>query len=141
MKKNTLDSIKLVEHARTEVKIMYSINNNHIIKLYNHFEDEISLYLVLEFAEGGQLYQKLKSSFDRKFSEELASQYICQIGEGLKALHFNKIMHRDIKPENILLDKEGKMKIADFGWSHFLDHGKRTTFCGTLDYLAPEMLE
>ena len=50
-------------------------------------------------------------------------------------------MHRDIKPENILVDAKGTLKIADFGWSHFVNEQKRTTFCGTLDYLAPEMLE
>ena len=114
-----MDSAKLIEQAKTEVKIMYSLNNPHIIKLYNHFEDEISIYLVLEFAEEGQLYHKLQSSIDRKFSEETASKFIYEIGLGLQEIHKNKIMHRDIKPENILIGSNSIMKIADFGWSHF----------------------
>lgn len=71
----------------------------------------------------------------------MSTKYIHEICLGLQAIHQHKIMHRDIKPENILLDENNKMKIADFGWSHFVEHEKRTTFCGTLDYLAPEMLE
>jgi serine/threonine protein kinase len=67
IKKSALDSKKLLEHVRTEVKIMYSLNHPNIIKLYNHFEDEVSIFLVLEFAVKGQLYTLLRSQPDRKF--------------------------------------------------------------------------
>ena len=92
---------------------------------------------MLEYASEGQLYHKLKSTVDRKFPEELAASFIYQVSLGLKEIHRNKILHRDIKPENILIGSDNKMKIADFGWSHFEEGDKRTTFCGTLDYLAP----
>lgn len=65
---------------------------------------------------------------------------IKQIISAVKYLHENKIIHRDIKPENILLDKKGNVKLADFGWSNFSDK-PRKTYCGTVDYLAPEMID
>lgn len=68
IKKATLDSKKLLEHARTEVKIMYKLNHPNIIKLHNHFEDDISIFLVLEFAAKGQLFSVLKTQPDTKFS-------------------------------------------------------------------------
>ena len=68
-------------------------------------------------------------------------QYIKDLASVLEFLHGKGIIHRDIKPENILLDKAGRIKVADFGWSNFLKPNvPRTTFCGTLDYLPPEML-
>jgi len=64
-----------------------------------------------------------------------------QILSAVKYLHQNKIIHRDIKPENILLDKKGNVKLADFGWSNFAGDKPRKTYCGTVDYLAPEMID
>ena len=70
----------------------------------------------------------------------MAANYVRQVTLGIQEIHRQKIMHRDIKPENILITEDGSLKVADFGWSHFVDLETRTTFCGTLDYLAPEML-
>ena len=67
--------------------------------------------------------------------------FLYQILRGVKYLHSAKIIHRDIKPENLLLDMKGDLKIADFGWSVHAPTSRRATMCGTLDYLAPEMIE
>lgn len=74
--------------------------------------------------------------------EKTVAVYIKDLVHSLEYLHAKGIIHRDIKPENLLLDANGRLKLADFGWSNFLKPDTtRTTFCGTLDYLAPEMLQ
>lgn len=67
IKKKTLTSQKMIEHVRTEVKIMYCLNHPNIIKLYNHFEDEFAIYFVLEFAEKGELYRSLMKAPNKRF--------------------------------------------------------------------------
>ena len=78
-----------------------------------------------------------------RFDEKTAAHIVGQLCVALQYLHANSIVHRDIKPENILLDSDGNIKLADFGWSNYLDssNSKRSTYCGTLDYLAPEMAD
>ena len=68
-------------------------------------------------------------------------QYIRQLAAALEYCHKKHVIHRDIKPENLLLDLKGELKIADFGWSVHAPQSRRTTLCGTLDYLPPEMIE
>jgi serine/threonine protein kinase len=94
----------------------------------------------MEFASGGGMFDSLSKS--GKFPLELAAQYMFEVCDALEYLHGlpEKVIHRDIKPENILLDGEGHAKLADFGWSNILEGAVRATFCGTPDYLAPEMI-
>jgi serine/threonine protein kinase len=68
-------------------------------------------------------------------------KYINQLADALSYCHSKKVIHRDIKPENLLLGIFGELKIADFGWSVHAPSSRRTTICGTLDYLPPEMIE
>ncbi|KAL4559258.1 hypothetical protein LXL04_031393 [Taraxacum kok-saghyz] len=98
-----------------------------------------SKYIVsLKYAHGGELYGELRRS--GCFSEKQAATYIASLTQALAYCHEKHVIHRDIKPENLLLDHEGRLKIADFGWS-VRSEDKRHTMCGTLDYLAPEMVE
>jgi serine/threonine protein kinase len=142
-KKKILDA-ELLPQLRREIRIMYSLSHPHIVKLYNHFEDDNNCYLVLELAEGGTLFQKLAKF--KSFDEAAAAQYMREVILAVEYLHSRDppIIHRDIKPENLLLDKEGRdgrIKLADFGWSNFFNSDRtRMTYCGTLDYLAPEMI-
>ena len=71
----------------------------------------------------------------------LIFKYIYQLADALSYCHSKKVIHRDIKPENLLLGVYGELKIADFGWSVHAPSSRRTTICGTLDYLPPEMIE
>ena len=142
-KKKVVDA-NLLPQLRREIRIMYSLNHPHIVKLHNHFEDDNNFYLVLELAEGGTVFQKLAKF--KSFDEAAAAQYMREIILAVEYLHSRDppIIHRDIKPENLLLDKEGRdgrIKLADFGWSNFFNPDRtRMTYCGTLDYLAPEMI-
>ncbi len=132
----------LCDQMRLEVRIMYSLNHEHIIKLYNHFEDDEHFYLVLEFAPKGHLYEKLKMM--GRLTEKLAAQYMREVFSAVEYLHSTSppIIHRDIKPENILLDAKECAKLCDFGWSNFFNpDSKRMTYCGTPDYLSPEMIK
>jgi serine/threonine protein kinase len=140
--KKTIGSQKMVEHVRTEVKVMYCLNHPNIVKLYNHFEDEFAIYFVLEFAERGELYKALLKNPERRFDEGTAARYVGQVAQAIQYIHRLNIIHRDIKPENILIGRDDELKLADFGWSNFThEQDKRQTYCGTLDYLAPEMVD
>ena len=119
---------------------MYSLDHPNIIKLYNHFEDDKNFYLILELAEGGALFHKLVKL--RSFDEATACQYMREVALAVQYLHTREppIIHRDIKPENIFLDNDGVGKLGDFGWSSTSEE-VRSTYCGTLEYLAPEMID
>ena len=131
---------KLVNQMNREIEIMYLLNNSHCLRLKNHFEDDYNFYLVMPLAVNGQLYRLLKKR--GKFEERLAAQILRETISALQYLHsFNPpIIHRDIKPENLLLNESGRILLADFGWSNFSDGDVRKTFCGTPEYIAPEML-
>lgn len=121
---------------------MYQLNHPHIVKLYNHFEDNDNFYLILQMCSKGQLYSKLKK--DGRLNERQTAQYMREVIQAVQYLHSldPPIIHRDIKPENILLDKDDRVKLGDFGWSNFFnDSSQRTTYCGTPEYLAPEMIK
>lgn len=74
-------------------------------------------------------------------TEDEAFQYFFQVGCAVDYLHQKDIIHRDLKPENLLIDSDGNIKVCDFGWSAMTDNDERNTFCGTLDYMAPEVMK
>ncbi|CAG9326130.1 unnamed protein product [Blepharisma stoltei] len=121
-----------------EINIHKILHHHNIIQLPRHFENEKSVFLLLEYAPNGNLYKLIRQK--QGLSEEKAWKFFSQTCIGLKYLHDNGIIHRDLKPENLLLDKENNIKICDFGWC-VQTKEIRKTFCGTLDYMAPEMLE
>ena len=140
IKKKLIVDNKLVNQMNLEIEIMYKLYHPHIIKLVNHFEDDDCFYLILNYAAKGQLYSFLQKQ--KRFDERTAAQYFRETVLSVQFIHsFNPpIIHRDIKPENILLDEDGRVKLADFGWSNFANEQIRKTLCGTPEYLAPEML-
>ncbi|XP_029186576.2 aurora kinase C-like isoform X1 [Acropora millepora] len=129
-----------VEHQlRREIEIQSHLRHPHILRLFGYFYDSTRVYLILEFAPKGELYKELTKQ--QRFDEKKSSNYIRQLAQALKYCHAKKVIHRDIKPENLLLGIKGDLKIADFGWSVHAPSSRRTTICGTLDYLPPEMIE
>jgi len=131
----------LSEQIGLEIRIMYSLDHEHIVKLYNHFEDDNFCYLLLEYVPNGHLYKRLKHV--GRFLESDAAQHLREVISAVEYLHSLNppIIHRDIKPENILLDDKNSTKLCDFGWSNFFNPNRiRKTYCGTPDYLSPEMI-
>ena len=102
-------------------------------------EKEHVIYIVLELATGGELFDYVATT--GRFNEPIARFYFRQLIEGLDYVHQKGVTHRDLKPENVLLDSEGHIKLTDFGLSKLGVMGNKNThtFCGTPEYLAPEI--
>ncbi|XP_059718416.1 aurora kinase A isoform X2 [Haemorhous mexicanus] len=129
-----------VEHQlRREVEIQSHLRHPNILRLYGYFHDVTRVYLILEHAPCGEVYRELQRL--TKFDEQRTATYITELADALSYCHSKRVIHRDIKPENLLLGSNGELKIADFGWSVHAPSSRRTTLCGTLDYLPPEMIE
>ena len=121
-----------------EIDVHIRITHPRIIKLYSFLEDKYNYYLALEYAQKGNLYQYIQKK--KGISESEAFKYFIQVASAIYFLHKHGYIHRDIKPENILIDDNFDIKLCDFGWCVSIEKGERTTFCGTYEYMAPEMV-
>ena len=129
-----------VEHQlRREIEIQAHLRHRNILRMFGYFWDEKRVYLILEYAPKGELYKELTRR--GRFSERRGAMYVASLAAALDYMHSKHVIHRDIKPENLLLGYKGEIKLADFGWSVHAPSSRRTTLCGTLDYLPPEMIE
>lgn len=138
--KKQLLKFQVQHQLRREVEIQYHLRHPNILRLYGYFHDAERVYIVLEFADRGELYGVLKAK--GPLSEQDTAKLIRQLADALVFCHERNVIHRDIKPENVLIDNKGNLKLSDFGWSVMVEGStKRDTVCGTLDYLPPEMLE
>jgi serine/threonine protein kinase len=140
--KQSIIEQQLVDQMNREIEIMYLLNHPHCLRLKNHFEDDQNFYLLMPLASKGQLYKILRRC--KKFDEKTAAQILRETIAALQYMHSFKppILHRDLKPENLLINDTGRVYLADYGWSNFKNEGDiRKTFCGTPEYIAPEMLK
>ena len=142
LRKEVLLRRNQIEHTKTERAILQSVNHPFIVALRYAFQTADKLYLVTDFASGGELFFWLKR--DRFFAQSRARIYAAELVLALEHLHSMDVVYRDLKPENILLDGEGHIKLTDFGLSKmqvtgFGPEGGTKTFCGTPEYLAPEV--
>ena len=128
-----------------EIEIMYTLKHPNCIRLFGNFEDDSFFYFIMEYAPKGNLYNLIKANKNEGLDKVLVANMMKDIISAVHYLHNMNppIIHRDIKPENILLTKDNKVKLTDFGWANYLnlDDEQRTTLCGTPLYLAPEMIE
>ena len=138
-KRKLLMSYGKLDIIYNEINIHAKLDHENIIKLYNFNEDNENINIVMEYAPNGNLYDlitKTKTGFD----EYKAFEYFIQVVNAVHYLHNNNIIHRDIKPENILIGEDNKIKLCDFGWAKELSLENRSTFCGTVEYMAPEIV-
>ncbi|CAE7364291.1 AUR3 [Symbiodinium necroappetens] len=133
----------MLAYLMREIRTQMQLTHPCIVQLHYYFEDEHHVLLLLEYANGGSLFSLLRQH--GQLPEAEAARYYVDVALALMHLHKHGIVHRDLKPENILMcgDPPTKAKLADFGWCAELEKGgaPRNTFCGTWDYLSPEMVE
>uniref|UniRef100_A0A0V0J6H0 non-specific serine/threonine protein kinase n=1 Tax=Schistocephalus solidus TaxID=70667 RepID=A0A0V0J6H0_SCHSO len=138
-KASIVTSAKDTAHTKTERNILEMIKHPFLVQLHYAFQTPGKLYLALEFLAGGELFTQLER--EGVFMEDQASFYLAEIILAIGHLHSMGIVYRDLKPENILLDTEGHVKLTDFGLSkERVDKDLTHTFCGTIEYMAPEIL-
>ena len=139
LKKMDLSNPSELEYIKREINLHQKLKHPFIIDLVDYFFEDQTAFIILEYASSGNLYNYLhKALFIPK--PDLLKMFT-QIVLAVKHLHFKEILHRDIKPENILLDANRNVKLCDFGWSvQCSGYQIRNTFCGTPEYMSPEML-
>ncbi|XP_060234240.1 serine/threonine-protein kinase PLK4 isoform X2 [Meriones unguiculatus] len=130
----------MVQRVQNEVKIHCQLKHPSVLELYNYFEDNNYVYLVLEMCHNGEMNRYLKNRM-KPFSENEARHFMNQIITGMLYLHSHGILHRDLTLSNILLTRNMNIKIADFGLATQLKmpHEKHYTLCGTPNYISPEI--
>ncbi|XP_068569068.1 MAP/microtubule affinity-regulating kinase 4 isoform X1 [Cebidichthys violaceus] len=123
-----------------EVRIMKTLNHPNIVQLFEVIETEKTLYLIMEYASGGEVFDYLVAH--GRMKEKEARAKFRQIVSAVHYCHLKNIVHRDLKAENLLLDADANIKIADFGFSNeFMAGSKLDTFCGSPPYAAPELFQ
>ena len=155
-KAHIIKEIYTLQIIYNEIEIHSRLNHKNIITLYNKYENDTDIYLIMEFANKGNLYNLLQRK--KYFKEKEAYFYFKQVVDAIYYLHSYNIIHRDIKPENLLLsdnhDENNSnnnlnnknnniiLKLCDFGWCTLLSNNNdhRNTICGTVEYMAPEIL-
>ncbi|EEQ31347.1 cAMP-dependent protein kinase catalytic subunit [Microsporum canis] len=137
LKKAQVVKLKQVEHTNDERAMLERVKHPFLVTLWGTFQDAKNLYMVMDFAEGGELFSLLRKS--QRFPNPVAKFYAAEVTLALEYLHSKHIVYRDLKPENLLLDKNGHLKITDFGFAKEV-RDITWTLCGTPDYLAPEVV-
>ena len=141
LRKERIMGQNLLKYAIAERNVLSLSNHPFIVKLNFAFQTSSKLFLILEYCPNGDLAKHLL--FEKRFSEEKAKFYICEVLLALENLHQRDIIFRDLKPDNVVLDEEGHCKLTDFGLSKegVNENQFAKSFCGSIAYLAPEMLK
>lgn len=137
LKKQQVIKMKQIEHTNDERRMLKLVEHPFIIRMWGTFQDARNLFMVIDYIEGGELFSLLRKS--HRFPNPVAKFYAAEVTLALEYLHSHNIIYRDLKPENILLDRNGHIKITDFGFAKEVVT-VTWTLCGTPDYIAPEVI-
>ncbi|KAH3660554.1 hypothetical protein OGAPHI_007140 [Ogataea philodendri] len=137
LKKAQVIRMKQVEHTNDERRMLKLVEHPFLIRMWGTFQDSKSLFMVMDYIEGGELFSLLRKS--QRFPNPVAKFYAAEVTLALEYLHSHNIIYRDLKPENILLDRNGHIKLTDFGFAKEVET-VTWTLCGTPDYIAPEVI-
>ena len=139
-KKSDLREKNQENNTKSERNLLTQINFPFIVEVKFAFQTDSKLFLVQEFIQGGDLFFHIHSG--QKFSTQKTKFYLVEIILAIDFLHKNNMIYRDLKPENILIDSKGHIKLTDFGLSKIVTNieEKSFTICGTLQYIAPEII-
>ncbi|CCC66670.1 hypothetical protein NCAS_0A01100 [Naumovozyma castellii] len=137
LKKQQVVRMKQIEHTNDERRMLKLVEHPFLIRMWGTFQDSRNLFMVMDYIEGGELFSLLRKS--QRFPNPVAKFYAAEVTLGLEYLHSHNIIYRDLKPENILLDRNGHIKITDFGFAKEVDT-VTWTLCGPPDYIAPEVI-
>jgi len=137
LSKDKVVRTKQIQHTNNEREMLEAVQHSFIVNLWGTFQDTSNLYMVMDFVAGGELFTLLRRS--NRFPDPVAKFYAAEVALALNYLHTLNVIYRDLKPENVLLNQDGHIKIADFGFAKLCPN-TTWTLCGTPDYLAPEIV-
>lgn len=137
LKKAQVIKMKQVEHTNDERRMLKLVEHPFLIRMWGTFQDSRNLFMIMDYIEGGELFSLLRKS--QRFPNPVAKFYSAEVILALEYLHSHNIIYRDLKPENILLDRNGHIKLTDFGFAKEVET-VTWTLCGTPDYIAPEVI-
>lgn len=138
--KGIYHDLKILPKLFYEKECLLRIQSRYVIHLYSTMQDSQLCYFCLELVDGGEFHHHLL--YHTKFDVEWCQFYAANVVLAFEYMHSHKIVYRDMKPENLMLDGNGYVKIIDLGFAKILEHTNRThTYCGTADYLAPEIIK
>ncbi|CAM0946765.1 unnamed protein product [Alopecurus aequalis] len=139
--KDKISKVGLIVQIKREISIMRLVRHPNVLKLFEVMASKSKIYFVLEYAKGGELFNKITKG---KLSEDAARRYFHQLISAVEYCHSRGVYHRDLKPENLLLDDNDNLKVSDFGLSALAESARQDgllhTTCGTPAYVAPEVL-
>ena len=140
LRKDVIIEYDQVESTKLEKDILLQADHPFLVGMSYVFQTDQKIFFVMRFVRGGELFMHLRQV--TRFPEERARFYAIQVAMALGHLHSKNIIYRDLKPENILMDEDGYICLTDFGLAKVLEGNQMaTSFCGTPDYLAPEILK
>lgn len=139
--KEKILKVGLINQTKREISVMALIKHPNVLQLYEVMATKTKIYFVLEYAKGGELFNKVAKG---KLKEDIARKYFQQLITAVDFCHSRGVYHRDLKPENLLLDENGNLKVSDFGLSALAESRRQDgllhTTCGTPAYVAPEVI-